>query len=343
MRLSVPRRDISEVHRFLCGCSCAECEGSQLGVPVFSIKTECECVIILIKKYVSIGNALLCLVYLCFFVDIFIYTSNIIPFPCFPSITLLSHSPSTCFYEGVPPPTHLLLPASLLWHSPTLGHGALVGPRASPIGTQQSHPLLHMQLEPWVCPCVFFGMVVWELWLVDIVVLMGLQTPSAPLISYLTPSLGNPFSVQWLAASMCLCICHALAEPLGRQLLWACSSWCQQYCLGLVAFLIWAGSPGGAVFEWLFLRSLLQTLSLYFLLWIFLFPLLRRTEGSICTLIILSMSSWGHSFKALDFYSQHICFFSNLRSQHIAHTLHRQYMWNWFSTFLVRKLRLQLN
>lgn len=64
------------------------------------------------------------------------------------------------------------------------------------------------------------------------------------------------------------------------RLLSACTSWHQQYCLGLLAVCIWGRSPGGAVSEWPFLQSLLQTLSLYLLLWIFLFLLLRRTEVS---------------------------------------------------------------
>jgi len=75
-----------------------------------------------------------------------------------------------------------------------------------------------MWLEPWVHPCVLFGW--WfspcKLWLVGIVVLMGLQIPSATSILSLIPSMGTPFSVQWLAASIRLCICYALAEPLRR-------------------------------------------------------------------------------------------------------------------------------
>jgi hypothetical protein len=80
-----------------------------------------------------------------------------------------------------------------------------------------------MQLEPWLPPCVLSGwwFIPWELWgwgwywLVDIVVLpIGLQTPSAPSVLYLTPPLGTP----WMAGSICLCICQALAEPLKRQL-----------------------------------------------------------------------------------------------------------------------------
>ena len=45
-----------------------------------------------------------------------------------------------------------------------------------------SHPLLHLQLEPWVPSCVLFGWWVspwdlWGVWLVNIIVLpMGLQT-----------------------------------------------------------------------------------------------------------------------------------------------------------------------
>jgi hypothetical protein len=55
--------------------------------------------------------------------------------------------------------------------------------------------------------------------LVDIVFLpIGLQTPSAPSVLSLTPPLGSPCSVQWLAASIHICIGQFLAEPLRRQL-----------------------------------------------------------------------------------------------------------------------------
>ena len=54
--------------------------------------------------------------------------------------------------------------------------------------------------------------------MVDIVSPMGLQTPSAPSVLSLTPPLGTLCSVQWLAASIHLCICQALADPLRRQL-----------------------------------------------------------------------------------------------------------------------------
>jgi hypothetical protein len=47
---------------------------------------------------------------------------------------------------------------------------------------------------------------------------MGLRNPSAPWVLSLAPSLGTLCSVQWMAVSIHLCICQALAEPLRRQL-----------------------------------------------------------------------------------------------------------------------------
>jgi hypothetical protein len=100
-------------------------------------------------------------------------------------------------------------------------YSAFIGPRTSPsIEVWQGHPLLHMQLEPyallcwWLSPWEF-----WGIWLVDVIVLpKGLQTLSTPSVLSLTSPLGVPCSVQWLAASIQLCICQALAEPLRRHL-----------------------------------------------------------------------------------------------------------------------------
>jgi hypothetical protein len=45
-------------------------------------------------------------------VDIFfIYISNVFPFPGLPFGSPLSHPPSPCLYNGVPPPTHSHPPA----------------------------------------------------------------------------------------------------------------------------------------------------------------------------------------------------------------------------------------
>jgi hypothetical protein len=49
------------------------------------------------------------------------------------------------------------IPTSWPWHSPILGHRIFARPRAfPPIDGWLDHPLLHMQLETWVPPCVFF-------------------------------------------------------------------------------------------------------------------------------------------------------------------------------------------
>ena len=125
-----------------------------------------------------------------FLLDIFfIYISNVISFPSFPSEN--PHIPSILPLLTNPP-----TPASWPWHSPILKHRTFTGSRASPlIDDQLGHPLLHMQLEPWVPVCVFFGWwfctrELWGYWLVHIVVTpIELQTPSAPGYFLLAPFL----------------------------------------------------------------------------------------------------------------------------------------------------------
>ena len=70
-----------------------------------------------------------------------------------------------------------------------------------------------------------------ELWrLVHIVVPpMGLQTPSAPWVLSLAPSLGTLYSAQWMAVRIHFCICQALAEPHRRHI----SGSCQQALVGI--------------------------------------------------------------------------------------------------------------
>ena len=66
----------------------------------------------------------------------------------------LSHPPSPCFYEGVPPLTQPL-PSPHPWILLHWGiYQAFIGPRTSPpIDAWPGHSLLHMQLEP----CVLLG------------------------------------------------------------------------------------------------------------------------------------------------------------------------------------------
>jgi hypothetical protein len=117
----------------------------------------------------------------------------------------------------------------MAWNSPTLGHPAFTGSRASPpIDAQQGSAQIHMQLEPCVPPCVFLGWrfspsELWRVWWVDkYCSSYGIVNPSAPSVLSLTPPLETPsetlYTVQWLALSICYYICQALADPLRRQL-----------------------------------------------------------------------------------------------------------------------------
>jgi hypothetical protein len=96
--------------------------------------------------------------------------------------------------------------------------------------------------------------------------LLWLQTFSAPSVLSLTLPLVTLCSVQSLAASIPLCICQALAKPLRRQSSQAPLN--MHFLASTIASWfgdgIWNVSPGGAVFGWPFLQSLLHTLSPYF-------------------------------------------------------------------------------
>ena len=104
-------------------------------------------------------------------------------------------------------------------------------------------------------------------WLVEIVFIMGLCTPSTPSVLFLTPLLRTLRSVQWVGASIRLCICKTLAGPFRRQLYQA--SFSMHFLASKVVSgfgnCIWDESPGGAVSGWPFLQSLLHTLFWYLL------------------------------------------------------------------------------
>jgi hypothetical protein len=103
---------------------------------------------------------------------------------------------------------------------------------------------------------------------------MELQTPSAPSVLSLIPPLETPCSVQWLAVSICLCICQALTEPLKRQLYQAPFSthFLMSTIVSAFGDCICDWSPGGAVSRCHFLQSRLQTFTSYFLLGVFCTP-----------------------------------------------------------------------
>jgi hypothetical protein len=125
---------------------------------------------------------------------------------------------SSGFYKSVPPPTHLLpLPQpGIPLHcgiKPSQDQGPLLPLisekailcyicRLGPLG----HSLLG-GLGPWRSGEFGWLILLFLLW--SFKPLQLLQT---------VPPLGILWSVQWLAASIYLCICHALTKPLRREL-----------------------------------------------------------------------------------------------------------------------------
>jgi hypothetical protein len=104
--------------------------------------------------------------------------------------------------------------------------------------------------------------------LLDIVVLLViLQTLSAPKVLALISPLGSLCSVQCLAVYIHICIGQDLAEPLGRQLYQAPVSkhFLTSTIVSGFGVCMWDGFSGGALSGWPFLQSLLHSLSLHFL------------------------------------------------------------------------------
>jgi hypothetical protein len=180
------------------------------------------------------------------------------PTPCSTTHPLKITGPGTPFYWGI----------------------EYLQDKGPPIDDWLGHPLLHMQLEPWVWPCVFLDWwfsprELWGYWLVHIVVPpMGLQTASAPWVVSLVPSLGTLCSIQWMTVSIHFCICQALGGPPRRQLYQALVSKILLASAIVPGFngCLWCESPDLGISGWLFLQILLWTLSLKLLQWVFCSP-----------------------------------------------------------------------
>jgi hypothetical protein len=190
--------------------------------------------------------------------------------------------PSPCFYEGTPPPNHPL-PSPKPWHSSILGHQAFIGPRASPpTDAQQGHPSATYVAE-------IIGHSMCTLWLVVYSLgalgeggldewyccsSYGVANPFSSFTPFSNSSTGDQCSVQWLTASICLCICQVLTEPLRRWVYQApfIKHFLASEIVSGFGKCIWDGSPGGTATGWPFLQSMLHTLSLFFLPWLFCSP-----------------------------------------------------------------------
>jgi hypothetical protein len=135
-----------------------------------------------------------------FFFSLFIRYFLYLHFKCYSSFLV---SPLKISYPFPQSPAHQsMTPTSWPSNSPVLGYRTFTRPRVSPlIDDQLGHPLLLMQLDPWVPPCVFFGWwfslrELWGYWLVRIVIApMELQTPLVTWVLSLAHSLGTLYSV----------------------------------------------------------------------------------------------------------------------------------------------------
>ena len=134
---------------------------------------------------------------------LFIYIPNIIPFSSLKTLYLIPFLSDSMRVLTHPPP-----PTSPTWHSPILGHQAFTIPKASSPNDAQQHP------PPSIYTARAMGHSVCALWLVVhflgvkiVVLLIGLQNPSALSDLPLTLPLGYLCSVQGLAVSISLYIC----------------------------------------------------------------------------------------------------------------------------------------
>jgi hypothetical protein len=183
---------------------------------------------------------------------LFIYISNAIPFPDFPS---KNPHPFPAPYS----PTH---PFSL----PCPGFRLHWDIQASPDKGFSSHwcttRLFSVLFDWWISTWELCGYCLIH----NVALPKGLQAPSALLILSLAPPLGTLCSVQWLAESIHLCICQALA---------AVSSSCQQalvginnsvwVCLRYMVYMVYGMDPQAKQFLDSLPFRLLNTLSLYLL------------------------------------------------------------------------------
>ena len=184
------------------------------------------------------------------------------PPPSLADVRKLPHLPTHYCFSALAFPYSGVL--SLHWTKGLSSHWCPTRPSSATYAARAMGSLHVYVLFGWW----FSSWELWGVWLVDNVVLsMRLQTASALSVLSLVPPLGNLCSVQWLAESIHLCICQALAEPLRRQLYQAsvCKLFLASTIVSVFGDCIWDVSPGGAVSGLPFLQSLPHTLFSYLL------------------------------------------------------------------------------
>jgi hypothetical protein len=132
-----------------------------------------------------------------------------------------------------PPP----IPASLLQHSPTLGHQTSTGPWASPrTDVRQGHPLLLKYLEPWILHYTLLGWwyCPWEHWVVQSANIVLSMVLHSPLLPYSFCQLSHQDG--WLQASTSALVrCWQKLPGNSHNRFLSASTSCQQQSRGLVS------------------------------------------------------------------------------------------------------------
>ena len=177
-------------------------------------------------------------------------------------------------------PTHTNTAFSLPWHYPTMGHWVFEGTRSSlPINVWQGYCLLHMQLEPWVPPCVLFdwwfsSCELWGIWLVDIVVLPIVANPFSSINHFSNSSIGDPMLIP-KGCCKHLSLYSSVSGRASEET--AVAGSCHQTLLAIFdSVWVWClymeWIPRWEFSGWPLLQSQFHSLSPHFLLWLFCSP-----------------------------------------------------------------------
>jgi hypothetical protein len=144
------------------------------------------------------------------------------PFQVSPLETALAHPPSPASMKVLPHPSiYSCLPALTFPYTAALnplrpkGHSSQCCPTRPSSATY-----LAKYMGPSMCIILLVvqSPVIPEVWPVDTVAPhMGLQTPTPPSAPSLIPPSGSLCSVHWLAESIHLCLCQAMAKAFMTQ------------------------------------------------------------------------------------------------------------------------------
>ena len=195
----------------------------------------------------------------------YLFIFHVIPFPGFhlwkpPIPSSLPVLLYRCSHTHRLLPSHLDIPLHWVWSlHRTKGlssHWCLIRPSICYVGRWSLGSFHVYSLDGGLVPVSSGG----SGWLI-LLFFLWVVNPFSSLSLVSSFSIRNPSSVQWVASSIHLCICQALAEPLRREIYQAPLSkhFLASTLVSGFDVCIWDGFPGGSVSGWLFCHSLLHS------------------------------------------------------------------------------------